>query len=62
MTVAKLVIPPVETGFVLKDRIYESLKHAISSMNIYADDHEHRLDERQLSEELGVSRTPVRWG
>lgn len=44
----------------LKDRIYDSLKHAISAMNIYADDQEHRLDERQLSEELGVSRTPVR--
>jgi DNA-binding GntR family transcriptional regulator len=29
-------------------------------MNVYADSDEHRLDERQLSEELGVSRTPVR--
>jgi DNA-binding GntR family transcriptional regulator len=60
MTIAKLVIPPVDTGFVLKDRIYDSLKQAISAMNVYADNDEHRLDERQLSEELGVSRTPVR--
>ena len=59
-TIAKLSIQPVETQYVLKDKIYSSLKQAISAMNIYADDREHRLDERQLSEELGVSRTPVR--
>ena len=60
MAVAKLTLQPLETNFVLKDKIYESLKQAISTMNIYANDQEHRLDERQLCEELGVSRTPVR--
>ena len=44
----------------LKDRIYESLKGAIINLNIYQDREEHRLDERQLSEDLGVSRTPIR--
>src|SRR3546814_12343917 len=29
-------------------------------MNIYADDAQLKLDERQLSEQLGISRTPIR--
>ena len=60
MATAKLVIQPVDVNFVLKDKIYDSLKEAITSMNIYAQTDETRLDERQLSEEFGVSRTPVR--
>ena len=54
-----LNIQPVKM-LALKDRIYESLKRAICDMNIYADEKEHRLDERKLSQQLGVSRTPVR--
>ena len=60
MATAKLVIQPIDVNFVLKDKIYDSLKEAITSMNIYAQTEETRLDERQLSEEFGVSRTPVR--
>ena len=60
MAVANLSLKRVENPVVLKDRIYQELKSAITSMNVYADDDEHRLDERQLSLELGVSRTPVR--
>ena len=60
MAVAQLSLKPVENPVALKDRIYESLKSAITSMNVYEDDREHRLDERKLSVELGVSRTPVR--
>ena len=60
MVVANLLLKPVENPVVLKDRIYEQLKSAITSMNVYADGEEHRLDERQLSTELGVSRTPIR--
>ena len=57
----KLAIERLESNFVLKDRIYSALKDAISTIPIYADNTtEHRLDERQLSEDLGVSRTPVR--
>ena len=55
-----LALTPVENGIVLKDRIYDELKRAITSINVYGDSDEHRLDERQLSEELGVSRTPIR--
>ena len=60
MAVANLSLKPVDNPVVLKDRIYEALKSAITSMDVYTDDQEHRLDERQLSDELGVSRTPIR--
>ncbi|MCP5151423.1 MAG: GntR family transcriptional regulator [Chromatiales bacterium] len=60
MATATLSLNRIDEGMVLKDRIYEELKRAILGINIYADDEEHRLDERQLSEELGVSRTPIR--
>ncbi len=57
---SQLAVGPIDTGFSLKDKIYDSLKAAITSMNIYADDAELRLDERRLSEQLSISRTPVR--
>ena len=57
---AELAIEPIDANFSLKDKIYDSLKQAITSMNIYADDAELRLDERSLSEQLEISRTPVR--
>jgi DNA-binding GntR family transcriptional regulator len=60
MSATVLNIKPINTNFSLKDKIYESLKEAISSMDIYADNAELRLDERQLSEKLGISRTPIR--
>ncbi|MBX9591137.1 MAG: GntR family transcriptional regulator [Hyphomonadaceae bacterium] len=44
----------------MKARAYEALKAAITNMNIYADDAELRLDERDLSQRFGVSRTPLR--
>jgi len=44
----------------LKDRTYDALKNAIMTVNIYDSASELRLDERQLSNDLGVSRTPVR--
>lgn len=60
MTTVSLSLRPVHDDSVLKDRIYASVRDAIVSLDIYADREEYRLDERQLSEELGVSRTPVR--
>ncbi len=57
---AELNVAPIETNFSLKDKIYDSLKSAITSMNLYADDAELRLDERQLSDQLEISRTPIR--
>ena len=60
MAVARPIIQPIDVNFSLKGKIYDALKQAITSMNIYADAEEPRLDERQLSQELGVSRTPIR--
>jgi DNA-binding GntR family transcriptional regulator len=60
MSSAKLLVSPIDVSFVLKNKVYEGLKQAILSMNVYAQAGETRLDERQLSEDFGVSRTPVR--
>jgi DNA-binding GntR family transcriptional regulator len=60
MATAKLDVAPIEANYSLKDRIYATLKDAITNMNIYAADAELRLDERELSERLAISRTPVR--
>src|SRR5262245_11043558 len=56
----QLKITPIGEGLSLKARAYEALKAAITNMNIYADDAELRLDERDLSQRFGVSRTPLR--
>lgn len=56
----ELGLEPLAEPVGLKERVYEALKTAITEMDIYASDEEIRLDERQLSEQLGVSRTPVR--
>ena len=37
MSTTKLVIKPIEVNFVLKDKVYDALKQAITSMNIYAE-------------------------
>ena len=55
-----LKIAPIGEGLSLKARAYEALKAAITNMNIYAEDAELRLDERDLSQRFGVSRTPLR--
>jgi DNA-binding GntR family transcriptional regulator len=55
-----LGLKPINQDFSLKGHIYEVLKQSITSMNIYADDAKLRLDERQLSEQLQISRTPIR--
>jgi DNA-binding GntR family transcriptional regulator len=52
----KRVVP--ETSF--KTKVYGILKHAVINMDIYASPEQTWIDERQLSEKLGVSRTPVR--
>jgi DNA-binding GntR family transcriptional regulator len=44
----------------LRALAYAALKEAITNMNIYSQRDEVRLDERKLSLDLGVSRTPVR--
>src|SRR3954465_9938683 len=56
----KLKIAPLETTVSLRTLAYEAIKKAIMEMDIYGPPTEIRLDERQLSQDLGVSRTPIR--
>jgi len=44
----------------LRDQAYALLKDAIASTDIYSERQPLRLDERELIQALGVSRTPVR--
>jgi DNA-binding GntR family transcriptional regulator len=56
---APLALAPVNSVS-LRDQAYAMLKEAIASMDIYGQRQMLRLDERQLMQALGVSRTPVR--
>src|SRR5215204_2614004 len=43
-----------------KNKAYAALKNVIASMDVYRNRSDIRLDERQLAQDFGVSRTPVR--
>jgi DNA-binding GntR family transcriptional regulator len=58
--VSELVIERVAPEETYKAKAYLALKQAITNMDIYGSPEPAWLDERQLSERLGVSRTPVR--
>jgi DNA-binding GntR family transcriptional regulator len=60
MNTVQLALRPVDLSLNLKDKVYEALKSTIATTDIYAGADEPRLDERGISEDLGVSRTPVR--
>src|SRR5438552_9750410 len=55
-----LALQPLTTNVSFRDQAYAALKQAIMDADIYAHRDEIRLDERQLSQALGVSRTPIR--
>jgi len=57
---SNIELTPIIEPVALKERVYESLKSGITAMDIYSSEDEIRLDERKLSDDLGVSRTPVR--
>jgi DNA-binding GntR family transcriptional regulator len=57
---APLVLQPINTNVSFRDQAYAALKQAIMDADIYSHSEELRLDERQLSQSLGVSRTPIR--
>ena len=59
-TAPKLDIRRLDTSTSFRAQAYSALKQAITAIDIYDQPDEVRLDERQLSLELGVSRTPVR--
>ena len=53
-----LALQPINPNASLRDQAYAALKQAIVEADIYSHKGEVRLDERQLSLSLGVSRTP----
>src|SRR3954471_14352665 len=57
---ARLPIEPIDTSFSFKNKAYVALKNVIVSMDVYRNRQDIRLDERQLAQDFGISRTPVR--
>jgi len=57
---ANVVVAPLEDTSTFADRAYVALKDVITSLDIYGQPGDVRLDERQLAQNLGISRTPVR--
>jgi len=55
-----LDLEPIGSNVSLRDQAYIAIKRAITAADIYGQPEEVRVDERQLSEALGVSRTPIR--
>jgi DNA-binding GntR family transcriptional regulator len=58
-SVTPLALTPLNATS-LRDQAYTLLKNAIADTDIYNPNQELRLDERQLTAALGVSRTPIR--
>ncbi len=56
----EIKVVPIEASTSLRALAYDALKRAITDMDIYGQLEDIRLDERQLSQKLGVSRTPIR--
>jgi DNA-binding GntR family transcriptional regulator len=56
----QLKLGPLDMTAGLRRLATDAIKRAITEMDIYRHPGEIRLDERQLSQELGVSRTPIR--
>src|SRR5438477_10972193 len=59
-SVPKLDVPRLDTSTSFAKEAYAALKRAITAIDIYDHPDEVRLDERRLSQDLGVSRTPIR--
>jgi len=56
----KLTIEPLHVSVGLRAQACDAIRAAIMRMDIYGQAEEIRLDERQLCQDLGVSRTPIR--
>src|SRR6266498_1833689 len=60
MSEARLVVAPIDSRETFKDKAYTALRNVIMSSDIYRSRTDLRLDERQLAQDFGISRTPVR--
>src|SRR5476649_2117726 len=57
---ARLNVSPIDSRETFKDKAYTALRNVIVSSDIYRSRTDLRLDERQLAQDFGISRTPVR--
>ena len=60
MSEARLVVAPIDDRETFKNKAYTALRNVIVSLDVYRSRTDIRLDERQLAQDFGVSRTPVR--
>ena len=60
MSESRLVVAPIDSRETFKDKAYAALRNVIMSSDIYRSRTDIRLDERQLAQDFGISRTPVR--
>src|SRR5579872_6631049 len=56
----RLVVAPIGSRETFKDKAYAALRNVIVSSDVYRSRADIRLDERQLAQDFGISRTPVR--
>jgi DNA-binding GntR family transcriptional regulator len=60
MSEARLVVAPIDSRETFKSKAYAALRNVIVASDIYRSRADIRLDERQLAQDFGISRTPVR--
>jgi DNA-binding GntR family transcriptional regulator len=60
MSEARLVVARIDSPETFKDKAYVALRNVIVTSDIYRSRTDIRLDERQLAQDFGISRTPVR--
>src|SRR5437667_4070283 len=60
MSEARLVVGPIDSTETFKNKAYVALRNVIVASDVYRSRTDIRLDERQLAQDLGISRTPVR--
>src|SRR5690348_18459497 len=59
LSTTRLALEPLASDS-FKNKAYAALKNVIAGMDVYRNRTDIRLDERQLAQDFGVSRTPVR--
>src|SRR5215467_11554607 len=57
---ARLVVAPIDGKETFKNKAYAALRNVIIASDVYRSRADIRLDERQLAQDFGISRTPVR--
>src|SRR3954464_15659469 len=60
MTDARVAVARMDGRETFKDKAYAALRDVIVTSDVYRSRSDIRLDERQLAQDFGISRTPVR--